>query len=357
MANLGYVIARELRKRGIETDLLIEKNPPKGSDPMRFDPTLETYPEWIVFYDKSNSMWKKKVIQIMRNKKYDIIHAYVEFPIFAYLARKTFVANTQGDDFRKMALTNTVRGILLRKAYKKAKAVLFFQPDHLPIFSKLKLNNGIFLPPMWDTEFYHPIEVEKREFSDKFVIFHPANLDWSDKGNDIFIKAYADFVKRHPEAFLIIVDRGIDSGRTHKLIEDLGVGEKVKFIPGPLKSIELLNYYNMADVVVDQFIAGSLGSIAWESFACEKPVLAYIHDEYFKRLYGESPPIVNAYNISQIIESLETLTDRKRRENLGSSGRKWLIKYHSSEAFIAKLLSIYNAIINEESLSELYVKL
>ena len=49
MANLGYTITRQLRKNGIEADLLMQKNPPKGSDPIRFDPELDNeYPEWVL---------------------------------------------------------------------------------------------------------------------------------------------------------------------------------------------------------------------------------------------------------------------------------------------------------------------
>ncbi|WP_166286069.1 hypothetical protein, partial [Candidatus Nitrosotalea sp. FS] len=126
MANLGYVISRQLRKSGIDADLLLEKNPPKGSDPFRFDPLLNgIYPDWISFYDKSKSSWKTSVIKKMRDKKYDLVHAYVEMPIFAYLSRRPFVAHTQGSDFREMAMGNSLRGILLRLAYKRAKAVLF----------------------------------------------------------------------------------------------------------------------------------------------------------------------------------------------------------------------------------------
>lgn len=354
MANLGYVISRQLRKSGIDADLLLEKNPPKGSDPFRFDPLLNgIYPDWISFYDKSKSSWKTSVIKKMRDKKYDLVHAYVEMPIFAYLSRRPFVAHTQGSDFREMAMGNSLRGILLRLAYKRAKAVLFFQPDHFPLFAKLKLDNGIFLPPLWDVSFFQPKQVPKNEFEGKFVIFHPANLEWRLKGNDILIKGFAEFIKNNQESILVIVDRGVDSKQTHELVKSLGVENKIQFIKGPLNSTELLHYYNLSDVIADQFVLGSLGSVGWESFSCAKPLLAFVNEEQYGMLYGQSPPIANASNPSQVAKQLEILKDDKTRNTIGKQSREWIIKYHSPELFVKKIKVIYDSILQNQQSREI----
>jgi len=354
MANLAYMISRQLRKDDFDVDLLMQKDPPKGSDPLLFDPSLSrTYPDWIYFFDKSKGSWKWDVIKKMRDKKYDLIHAYVEMPIFAYFSRRNFIANTQGSDFRELALTNSIRGILLRRAYKKAKAVLFFQPDHLPLFSKLKLKNGIFFPPLWDTEFFKPKEISDSEFHDKFVIFHPANLEWRLKGNDILIKAFADFVKDHSDALLIIVDRGIDSKKTHDLVNKLSIKENVKFIPGPLNSLDLLKYYNLSDVIADQFVLGALGSIGWETFSCAKPLVAYINEKQYSDVYGEPPPLANASMPNLITKQLEILLDEKHRNHIGNKARQWVTKYHSPEIFSKKIKKLYELILNNEPIEKI----
>jgi glycosyltransferase involved in cell wall biosynthesis len=354
MANLGYVISRQLRKSEIGADLLLEKNPPKGSDPLRFDPLLNgVYPDWISFYDKLKSSWKTDVIKKMRDKKYDLVHAYVEMPIFAYLSRKPFIAHTQGSDFREMAMGNSLRGILLRRAYKRAKAVLFFQPDHFPLFAKLKLDNGIFLPPLWDVSFFQPKQVPKNEFEGKFVIFHPANLEWRLKGNDILIKGFAEFVKTNQESILVIVDRGVDSQQTHDLIKSLGIEDKIQFVNGPLNSTELLHYYNLSDVIADQFVLGSLGSVGWEAFSCAKPLLAFVNEEQYGMLYGQAPPMANASNPSQVAKQLEALKDDKTRSIIGEQGREWIIKYHSPELFVRKIKVIYDSILQNQQPEEI----
>ena len=155
MANLAYVITKQLRKTNVEAELFMEKNPIPIADPLVFDPSLHgKYPEWIYFFDKSKSSWKLQVIKKMRDKKYDLLHAYVEFPIFANFSSKPLIAQTQGSDLRELSQSNSLKGFLLRRAYHKAKTILFYQPDYYPILKKMDLKKEIFLPPFWDTSFF-----------------------------------------------------------------------------------------------------------------------------------------------------------------------------------------------------------
>jgi len=354
MVNLAYTSVKQLRKDGFDVELLMQKNPAKNSNPLLFDPTLKNrYPEWIHFFDKSKRFWQLDLVKKMRKKEYDIIHSYVEFPIFAYFSRKKFIANTQGSDFRELAFSNSIKGFLLRRSYRKAKAILFFQPDHLPLFSKLKLKNGIFFPPSWDTTFFKPEQISRTEFGDRFVIFHPSNLDWYHKGNDILINGYAKFVKDKSNSILIIVDRGVDSKKTHDLIIKLGIEKNVKFLHGPLNSTDLLRYYNFADVVADQFILGALGSIAWETFSCAKPLLAFLNEEEYSKAYGESPPMINASTASMVEQQLHKLLDNKFRKELGIKSRSWITKYHSQLTFSKKIIKLYQGVLNDEPIDQI----
>jgi len=199
MANVGYMICRQLRKDGIDIELLMEKNPPITSDPLNFDPELTNkYPDWIILYDKTKSSWKFDILKTMRNKKYDLIHAHVELPIFAYLSRRPYIAQVLGSDLRELAFQQSLRGWLLRRAYKKAKVIFFYEPLDPVLLAKLNLNTGIHLPVMWDTSFFKPKTIDKKNYNNYFVIFHPANLEWRLKGNDILIKGFAKFVQIHP---------------------------------------------------------------------------------------------------------------------------------------------------------------
>lgn len=352
MVNLGYVITKQLRNENLNAELIMEKNPTQMSDPLVFDSKLTTYPDWIYFLDKTKFSWKLNLIKKMR-QNYDIIHADVEFPIFAYLSGKKFIAQTQGSDLRELAFSNSVKGILLRKAYHKAKAIIFFQPDHYPLFSKLNLKNEIFLPPGGYTAYYEPTIFTDDKYANKFLIFHPSDLNWRLKGNDILLKGFAEFLKDNSDSFMVIVDRGIDSDRTHALVKQLHLENNIEFIKGPLKPHELKKFYNIADVVADHFVYGSLGSIGWEVLSSQKPLLGFIFDDLYAKLYGESPPILNAKNSKQIQEQLEIIKDTKLRHKVGQLSRNWITKYHSPKTFSKKLIRLYELVIEGKKIDEI----
>lgn len=346
LANLGYVTTRQLRRDQMDVELLMERQPPKNSDPIEFDPLLQNkYPDWIIFYDKRKRSWKTDIIKIMRNQKYDLIHAYTELPIFAYLSRRPFIVQATGSDFRELAFTNSLRGILLRRAYKSAKVIIFSSPSHAPLFDKLKLTNGINLVIPWDYSFFKPQKIDRTKYSDKLVIFHPANLEWRLKGNNILIEGFAEFLKKNPNSLLIIVDRGIDSDKTHQLVDSLDIRKNVQFIKGPLNSSELLIYYNVSDIVADQFVLSGLGLIGREALSCEKPLLTKCPENVFGNLYPEPPPVINASTPIEISKKLEYLSDEKNRKEISKNGYRWFIKYHSMTEYSTKLRRIYEGVL------------
>jgi len=50
------------------------------------------------------------------------------------------------------------------------------------------------------------------------------------------------------------------------------ISKKFEFVP-PLNTDDLQYYYNLADVIVDQFGIGSIGMITVEAMKCAKPVI------------------------------------------------------------------------------------
>lgn len=117
MANVGYLTSTLLRNNGLNVDLLLDTT---NSYPEKYDPKLlDGYPSWFIQYYLNKKFWQLKILKTMRDKKYDLIHAYVELPIFSYLSRKSFLVQALGSDFRELAMSNTIRGKLLLLAYKK----------------------------------------------------------------------------------------------------------------------------------------------------------------------------------------------------------------------------------------------
>ncbi len=351
LVNLGYIVTRELRKDGIDCDLLMERNSSPLSEPLKFDSDLKNkYPEWISFYDKISPLWKFDIIKKMRNKKYDIIQAYVELAIFAYLARKPFIVYTQGSDLRELAFSNSIRGWLLRRAYRKSKLVMLGQPDHLPLAKKLKLKNVIFLPAPWIPK--QKLIKKSKNYSNSFVIFHPSSLNWRLKGNDILIRGFAKFIKNNRDSLLLIVARGPDLNKTKKLINSLDIGSNIKFL-NTLSQDEMSEFYSQSDVIADQFIVGSMGGIALETLYAGKPLLTFINKELHEKVYPEIPPVVNAKNSQEVYLKLIELNDKNFRISLSDKGKDWVTKYHSPVLIVSQLKIIYESILNDDSLEKI----
>ncbi len=350
MVNLGYLISRQLRELDVDAELLMERRMHKTSDPLNFDPSLKgRYPDWIRFFDKDSSSWKTDVLQAMRDEKYDLICAYVEFPIFSYISHRPYVVQTQGSDLRELAFSGSIKGRLLKKAYQKAGFVITSQPDHVPLIPKLGIKNWIFLPAPWTIDpppYYAP------ENSGIFTIFHPANLDWRLKGNDILVRGFAKFVKDNPSSELIIVDRGVDSGRTHELVDSLGVADKTRFMPGPLLHPQLFDMYMRSDLVADQFALGSMGTSIIEAMLCARPAMIFLHKGLHNELYPEPPPVLNVSNPDEVCEGLELMKDAKTRVRYGQKCRAWASKFHSPKIVCKKLIAIYEGVINNSAPDE-----
>jgi glycosyltransferase involved in cell wall biosynthesis len=347
IANVGYLNCKYLRKQGIFADLLMESNPPEVYDPLKTDSSLNgKYPDWIRFFHRGKYGWKRNILKILRDKKYDLIQSQYDFTIFSYISRKTYVPQIVGSDLSELAFSNSIRGMLFRRALKKAKIIFFTTPPDKILLEKLNIHTGIFVPIMWDTNYFQPDD-SKLNNGSNLTIFHPTYLDLKFKGNDILIEGFAKFVKTTPNAILIIVDRGIDSKSTHKLVEKLRLENNVKFIKGPLNYEELRIQYINSDIIADQFIVPGMGGIACESLACGKPLLINCPPDNYQNLHDEEPPILHCKNPEDILKNLKILKDKEFRKNIGNRGRDWIVKHHSPTSIIPKIELIYQNIIDK----------
>lgn len=349
LANIGYYHVKELRKLSVDIDLLMEKNPLPTADPLLRDPTLSEYPHWIRLYDRKKSSWKIDILRMMRESKYDLIHAHAELPIFASFSGKPFIAQTMGSDLSEMVFTNSLRGIFLRRAYKKAKVILYGTPDQPSLLKQLKMKNTVFLPLISDFSFFKPQKIVDERFKDKFVIFHPASHIWDIKGNDIIIISFSKFLKINPHAILIIINWGKDRERSKELVKSLGIENNVLILE-QLSAKELLYYYNICDVVADQFIQPGIGAIGIETLFCEKPLIIKCDENAYHGLYPEPIPLLNASTVAEILEKLKQSMNEKTRFQLAKNGKEWAEKYLSPNVIARKSVSIYESVLNGDKI-------
>jgi glycosyltransferase involved in cell wall biosynthesis len=375
MANDGYSVAKELRKMGESVDLAINLSDfgmalPEWEDG-DFNKEIDPYkiktedlenswqrPNWIIYFDFKNNLGKKyflkKIkarIELLRMiRKYDVIEAHVPFSIYTQFSGRAYAVYEAGW-IRYFPFQGGFRNKLAKRGYQKAKMIIMTNPDTFQISDNLKYldqKNICFIPFAIDPEKYkpkpNPVFREKFLKQNEFLMFSPSRQIWKEKGNDKMIRAFGEFVKKYPNAKLIMVAWSVDEIKSKNLVKELKLENNVIWIK-PVPKNELIEYYNASDIVLDQFTLGSWGTSTPEAMSCGKPVLMFYKKEYILRAFGEEPPILNSFTEDEILKNMLLLaSDKKNREKFGSEGRKWIIKTHSPRIVAEKHLEVLNSI-------------
>lgn len=352
LANMGYEIAKAMRKKGVDVKLLLPKYPKKYEDPKNMYPELEQegFPDWLVRYDNYDRSfglknWKFQIIKEMRKKEYDVIIALTEFSIFAMFSGKPYGALSTGSDMRELSFERTLKGFLYRLSYKKARAVIWGEPDKFKLLKKLGiLKKSVFTTAPRNID-YKPQKVERNDLKNKFVIFHPVSQDWRLKNNQKFLRAFKKLCDSREDVHLIISKRGHDLEKAAKILSEGSSSNKFEFVP-PLNTNDLQYYYNLADVIVDQFGIGSIGMITVEAMKCAKPVILEIDHEAFNRCYSSIPDgLINVNSEDAIYNELSNLVENRNLCNeFGIKNMKWVEENWDNDKLSNRYIMICNAI-------------
>lgn len=366
--NNAYIIAKFLRRKGIEAEIIVDRGDflhgmpsweeeidddmSKGDRLNLEEQTKWTPPDWVKYVEKGKylgryGLYSFKLIQMLR--EYDILHAYTMAPIWAQFVGRPYVANSTGSDLDILAFENNHKGWLMRRGFRKAETV-WINTHQLNNAEKLGLSDVHFWRIPMDVEkFSHFSKREVLTLKDKYnydlIFFSQTRHYWKVKGNDKMLRAFARFVKKEKNAILLTIDWGYDVDRSKLLVKDLGIEKKVVFLPFMSKR-RLIEYYNASDIILEQFNVGSLGTGALEAMSCGKPMVAYFNEEDYKKCYSELPPILNAKTEQQIYEHLlEIGSDKLQISEIGNRTRKWIEKYHHWDGVIDRYIELYESML------------
>lgn len=371
MANDGYAVAKELRKMNANVDLAVnssdfgmalpeweDANLSTGTNPYSIDGNALmkawTKPPWIRYFDFMNkvpkrcqmiSKIKSRIDLIKMMREYDIIEAHVPYAIYSQFSGVPYIAYDAGW-IRYFPYSMKIRDKLARRGYNKAKKIIITNPDTFEISDSLPYLNAekiFFSPFAIDPDKYQPLDSTelraKYANQNEMLLFSPARQSWKEKGNDKMIRAFAQFSRRVPESKFILVEWSEDEHNSKALAHSLGISEKIIWIK-PVPKNQLIQYYNAADVILDQFVLGSWGTSTPEAMACGKPVLMFYKKDYILRAFGEEPPILNSFTDDDIYSNLIRLRDREFAADMGRKSREWIIKTHSSKVVALRHLEI-----------------
>jgi glycosyltransferase involved in cell wall biosynthesis len=172
----------------------------------------------------------------------------------------------------------------------------------------------------------------------KLVIFYHNRLNWTGKdfteehhkGTDILIYGFSQLIniKNINDAHLILLEYGQDIEATKKLIDDLGIQDKVSFF-SKLPRKDLLFLLKMSDFGCGQFYNGGLGGgTTWEVLAMGKPLLHYLNLNQISFSGFDSPfPFVNVKTPEEICDVLyDFIKTPIKYKEIGIKAREWYIR-------------------------------
>jgi len=107
---------------------------------------------------------------------------------------------------------------------------------------------------------------------------------------------------------------------------------------------EALAIVQNCDILLDQFVTGTIGLASLEAMALGKPVLCYIKPSLVEKFPSDFP-IVNA-NQDNLVEVLEALLENgQRRNRIGRLSRAYVEEYHDAHKLALQLKGIYKKLL------------
>ena len=326
--NIYGDFADEIRKEGVE---VIEIGPLKS------------------FMDTKQH---QKVMKVIQEYKPHIIHGAIfegvtMASINGFLKRVSIIIVEETSDPQ----TRSWKGNLLMKLLTlPAKKVIGVSPAATHYLTQtLKINkdkvqlitNGIALPRIVGAEETALLKNELNIAPHEIVIGSVGRMtDDKNKRFSDLIKAFAQLIKNHIPAKLVLVGDGVEKAKYMQQATALNIQEHIVFA-GYQKDTAL--YYSIFDIFTLVSSHESFGLVLAEAMFHKLPILAtrvggmkYIVDE------NETGFLVEKYEVEQIAAKLEILCNNKElRTQFGEKGYQKAKENYTEERYVSNVQSLY----------------
>jgi glycosyltransferase involved in cell wall biosynthesis len=290
----------------------------------------------------------------------------IEGEILAYASGKPYVIWPHGGDMRlaagiakfsattyKQKFYNKIILRLLKASFRNALAVGTHDPrgvgGHLGDARKVLRNKQLSHLPI-------PLDIKPKDISeqnrlrnklkekfnlflptDHLLFFVPSRIDYFWKKQDLLLEALEPDQKIH----LIFSGWGKDYEDLKFKVEQKKLTQQVSFLPCVLSKPYLYQFYYASDLVIDQFKLGSYGTAAVEAMSQGTPVMMYIHNQWFKEVGWEAPPVINVSTGQMIQEVFKAVSLREiNLEAKGKECQEWVEKVHGPQKVLKKLTNL-----------------
>jgi glycosyltransferase involved in cell wall biosynthesis len=153
------------------------------------------------------------------------------------------------------------------------------------------------------------------------------NNDFTSKNTHHLIEGFGRFVNEHPSktSKLVMLEYGGDTENSKKLVEDLGITDKVIWMPKMYRK-DLAYLIQNVDLCSGEFNLSYLtfGTII-EAMIQGKPVVHYRVDSLYSEKYGELYPLYNAREIQEIHNQINrAFLNPQERLEMGEKAKQWV---------------------------------
>ncbi len=248
----------------------------------------------VALFRPSDPAWKELLAH------YDVVKGYSTDPIIPYLLGVRPYVGYEHGTIRDIPFEPTPTGRLTALAYRMADHVLITNPDCIHAAGRLGLPSISFVPHSIDQKYYLHRDAPR---ADPPYVWCPSRHDFAVKGTDRLLRGFAAFAARNPRFRLKTAGWGVDIGRSRALMEELGIADRVDFVP-PLPIPRLIETTRRATVLVDQF-SGGFGGIAPTALACGTPLVMHLDFADYAWCFDGLPPYFEAAGPEAVATALE----------------------------------------------------
>ena len=204
------------------------------------------------------------------------------------------------------------------------------QDFNLPLDRITVLHNGI------DTHTFKPMPAITRLPN---RLMATASADQPMKGLAFLLKAYKQLLSAHPSLELLVVGKPKEDGDTEKLLEELNLKEKVKFVSG-IETQEMVDYYAQATIAVVPSLYEGFGLPAGEAMACGVPLVS-TSGGALPEVVGDAGVLVEPGDEDALAGAIDALLNNPaKREHLAEKGREHIEK-NFSWSHVALMMDAY----------------
>ena len=305
-------------------------------------------------------LWASLILRDLA-ASYDVSIFYGDSSKFAFAAGIEGYWALEHGTIRTLPFYETVDSRMLAAGFQNAARVFLTNTDYISASPRLEFTTDqrIYFPHPFDEApalAFRNAHVARRDPA-RTVFFCPARQEWASKhpdmvkGNDLYFRAGRMLLDRGRADFqFVCIDWGVDREASRKLIEDLGLGDHVRWSP-MLPKRALWTAMMDAHAVIDQFHLSAMGGVTFETLALGRRLISRDDGINNATFFEEAPPILAAATTEQIASRmLAVMDDKEDTAGLGQAGLEWVQRHHSAERICALQLSAYESFAKRTNL-------